>query len=100
MLLKFIGKDGSMGLVYGNTYDVQITSNSHSILVKWDSCKSCPYSSPLSFAKNWTKPGYSPTGHNGVYMIGKEKHCCSDRGIVNSTRIAEAIERTKNYVRK
>ena len=100
MLLKFIGKNGSMGLIYGKTYDVKIISRYHYILVKWDSCKVCPYSSPQSFAENWTKPESSPTGHNGVYAVGKEKNICESSGVVNAKRIAEAVERTKKYVRK
>ena len=52
MKLKFVGKDGSMGLTHGNIYDVQITATHKNIWVFWDS-NGCPYSSPQNLAKNW-----------------------------------------------
>lgn len=56
MYLKFVGKDGSMGLTYGKVYKVKIESDSQYIWVYWGnkwSNKCCPYSSPQSFADNW-----------------------------------------------
>lgn len=60
VLLKFIGKNGSMGLVYGKQYKVSVVSNGGYIWVKWYDklllqTVSCPYSSPQSFAANWSK---------------------------------------------
>lgn len=55
MKLKFIGQNGSMGLINGKTYDVKITSKDYYIWVEWGFCKVCPYDSPQSFAKNWSK---------------------------------------------
>lgn len=52
MCLKFIGKNGSMGLVFGRVYDVKIVSDSRYIWVKWGN-KQCPYSSPQALASNW-----------------------------------------------
>lgn len=55
MWLKFIGKDGSMGLRHGKTYSVRVYSSQGYIWADW--CwKACPYSSPQAFAANWTRP--------------------------------------------
>ena len=57
MYLKFIGENGSMGLVNGRVYDVTIKNERGFIMVHVEFCgPSCPYSSPQSFAKNWAKP--------------------------------------------
>ena len=58
MYLKFIGENGSMGLMHGRVYDVEkIASKNGFIIVYVGFCgPSCPYSSPQSFAANWTKP--------------------------------------------
>ena len=60
MLLRFIGKDGSMGLKHGRNYKVIIgtSSDNKHITVKWQSENGlcvCPYSSPQSFASNWER---------------------------------------------
>lgn len=65
MRLKFIGTDDSMKLRYGEVYDVTIKSSRYFI---WAHVKkieksdgfynviecTCPYSSPQSFANNWS----------------------------------------------
>lgn len=64
MFLRFIGANGSMGLTYGEVYEVRIKTKNDYIWViipmfqfrdkvfgKWE----CPYSSPQSFAANWEK---------------------------------------------
>ncbi len=57
MYLKFTGENGSMGLVHGRVYDVTITNENGFIMVYVEFCgPSCPYSSPQSFAANWSKP--------------------------------------------
>ena len=57
MYLKFTGKNGSMGLVHGRVYDVTIKNERGFIMVHVEFCGPyCPYSSPQSFAENWTKP--------------------------------------------
>ena len=57
MKLRFIGIDGSMGLKHGETYKVCLSSNADYIVVFFyfenGDYDCCPYSSPLSFAKNW-----------------------------------------------
>lgn len=53
--LKFIGKDGSMGLKHGTVYKVYIYTKCGKIIVSWDPNHSCPYSSPQALAENWTK---------------------------------------------
>lgn len=65
MILKFIGADGSMGLRNGKLYDVTIKTKPgstniwvvienfeirHNVFRRWV----CPYSSPQSFARNWS----------------------------------------------
>lgn len=56
MYLKFIGKDGSMGLRYGQVYKIYITSSGDLIWTMFEYGEMCPYSSPQSFAANWAKP--------------------------------------------
>lgn len=63
MLLRFIGKDGSMGLRHGRVYDVAIKAVMGSygfIEVGWKTrgwrTEWCPYSSPAALAKNWESP--------------------------------------------
>lgn len=55
MKLKFIGKDGSMGLRHGNVYNVTIFTDNGYILVRLGPHRYCPYSSPQALAANWTK---------------------------------------------
>ena len=52
MKLRFIGKDGSMGLKQGKAYSVAIKNSTSYIYVIWDG-GSCPYSSPQALSKNW-----------------------------------------------
>ena len=62
MYLRFIGANGSMGLIHGKIYDVNVKTKNNYIWVtipgfelrdrvfgKWE----CPYSSPQSFSANW-----------------------------------------------
>lgn len=58
MYLKFVGKDGSMGLKHGKFYNTKIFSKDNFIYVQWLDYKGtscCPYESPQSFAANWSK---------------------------------------------
>ena len=60
MILRFIGKDNSMGLKHGKKYKVWIDTSLDGmyICVHWQGEKKpqfCPYSSPQSFAANWEK---------------------------------------------
>ena len=55
MYLKFIGQDGSMGLKQNTAYNVNVYSRNGYIWVEWGYHKICPYESPETFAKNWTK---------------------------------------------
>lgn len=59
MEAKFIGLDGSMGLVNGRTYDIDIHTRDNMIYVAWlDGFNAysrtwCPYSSIESLYANW-----------------------------------------------
>lgn len=59
MYMKFIGKDGSMGLKHGRFYNTKNFSKNGLIFVQWvnnfHGIKCCPYKSPQSFAANWSK---------------------------------------------
>lgn len=55
MRLKFIGKDGSMGLKHGNVYEISIFTHNGKIIVRLGPHRYCPYSSPQALAANWTK---------------------------------------------
>lgn len=49
----FTGKDGSMGLRRGSTYNVKIYSYEGYIYVDWGGKTPCPYSSIRALSKNW-----------------------------------------------
>ena len=58
MLLRYIGVNGSMGLVHGRSYIVKLFSKDRRIWLEiWiddkKSKKLCPYDSPQSLARNW-----------------------------------------------
>lgn len=58
MQLRYIGINGSMGLVHGQSYIVRIFSKDRRIWVEiWfiekKYKKLCPYDSPQSLARNW-----------------------------------------------
>lgn len=61
MKLKYIGKDGSMGLIKDRIYDCRITSNySGCVWIVWQDPNdgrehSCPYGSLQAVADNWSE---------------------------------------------
>lgn len=61
MKLKFIGKDGSMGLENGKTYTVDITTTKDYVWVSatqgiFKPIITCPYSCMKLLARNWELP--------------------------------------------
>lgn len=62
MYLRFLGKNGSLGLIHGAIYDVNITSSEGHINVYWGhqgrKYNRCIYASPQSFAANWERAPY------------------------------------------
>ena len=56
MRLRFIGTNGSMGLVHGKVYDVNVFTKLNYMLATWSPDIIYSYDSPQSFAENWTKP--------------------------------------------
>ena len=53
MYLKYIGKNGSMGLVNKRVYKVNIFSEDPYIWVQWEPRKACPYVTLKSLLENW-----------------------------------------------
>jgi hypothetical protein len=57
MKLKFIGKDGSLGLQHGKTYNVTLKTLGGLVIATiktgWISDTLCPYGSMKAFAANW-----------------------------------------------
>lgn len=64
LTLRFIGSDGSMGLIHGRTYRVQLSIRDGYFWVRWHpgdrvyilshgEPKECPYRSLNTFAQNW-----------------------------------------------
>lgn len=56
--MRFIGKNGSMGLKAGKVYKTKIFTKGSFIFVQWSndfSTGCCPYSSPQSLALNWER---------------------------------------------
>lgn len=61
MNLKYIGQHGSMGLCYGQVYEVSIYTDDAIIVQVFDQptaklIATIPYSSPQVLAANWEKP--------------------------------------------
>lgn len=58
MRLKFIGADGSLGLMHGEYYNASLDTSYHmliaSIKTGWISDTICPYETLQAFAKNWS----------------------------------------------
>lgn len=52
MKARFIGADGSMGLVYGRVYNIQIWFDRDCIYVGWGK-RFCPYSNLQKLQENW-----------------------------------------------
>lgn len=58
MRLKFIGKDGSLGLTHGEYYKVSLYTANRMLVAYihtgflFDTC--CPYETLNAFAKNWS----------------------------------------------
>ena len=55
MKLKYIGKDSHKGFKNGEVYDVRLTSNTIWIWVHTDVGLYRHYSSPQTFAEEWTR---------------------------------------------
>lgn len=51
--MKFIGQNGSLGLRYGQVYDVKIDVTENMVWVEWGNNR-CPYSSIANFLSNWS----------------------------------------------
>lgn len=51
--LKYIGEDGSLGLIRNNIYYVDIFVRYGKIVVKWGDNSFCPYDSLQSLCRNW-----------------------------------------------
>lgn len=51
-ILRFKGKDGSMGLVKGEIYKVKVYMFGNYLYVDWTFSK-CPYSSVSKMLENW-----------------------------------------------
>ena len=58
MKLKFIGADGSLGLIHGEYYNVSLDIQYHMLIARiktgWISDTFCPYETLQAFAKNWS----------------------------------------------
>lgn len=64
MLLKFIGKNGSMGLRNGCVYDCYISTRGNHIYVTWNTglgcvTMDCPYESISALNENWENYSYT-----------------------------------------
>lgn len=55
MNLRFVGKNGSMGLTFGKVYNVQINTVEKCICVHWQS-GFCPYTNLKKLNENWKDP--------------------------------------------
>ncbi len=53
--MKFIGRNGSMGLITGRIYRVVIYTNGRYIYARWGDgpCDVCPYETITSLNNNW-----------------------------------------------
>lgn len=72
MNLRFVGKNGSMGLTHGKVYSVQIKTIGKHIYVHWRS-DFCPYDSLKKLNENWKDPEddiYDSENSQGVSLNG------------------------------
>lgn len=53
MLYKFIGRNGSMGFMNGQIYNLKLYQDNKGKIVIESNKGYCPYSSMESFNKNW-----------------------------------------------
>ena len=57
MYLKFIGRDGSMGLRYGSNYKINLYTHGNRLIayihINSILTITCPYDTLIGFAKNW-----------------------------------------------
>lgn len=53
MYYRFIGKDGSLGFVRGNIYDLEVCRDNNGITIYSKPGVRCPYSSLKTFQENW-----------------------------------------------
>lgn len=53
MYYRFIGKDGSMGFINGNIYDLEVFKKGNEILIYAKSGVKCPYQNINKFKENW-----------------------------------------------
>ena len=57
MYLKFIGRDGSMGLRHGNKYKVNLYTHGAGLIahirINMFLNVTCPYDTLIGFSKNW-----------------------------------------------
>ena len=56
-IMRFIGENGSMGLLTDSLYRVELKIKHNMIWVKWGD-KACPYSNFEKFFENWEMTRY------------------------------------------
>lgn len=56
MLATFIGRDGSLGLKYGQNYEIKAIKGKSPINIVIDNKIGCPYSTIEAFFANWKVP--------------------------------------------
>ena len=103
MLLRFIGKNGSMGLITGQGYECQISTRGNYIYVSWHTgmmTMDCLYESIKALSENWEaysvasvkddvtfsdiyNTGFSAGAHFTFFMLrNKIKACMTEEDIV------------------
>lgn len=58
--MRYVGKNGSMGLVTGRTYQVVIYTNGTNICARWgdNPGNTCPYETLKTLTDNWVSDVY------------------------------------------
>lgn len=106
MDMTFIGKDGSMGLRYGERYSVTVFYAEGFYWLSWNTAESrvviCPYTSLKTLLDNWqTKPVTAPTQKNPYRTIAKHlyrahrKYEGSKTLLILADDITEAISKAQ-----
>lgn len=93
MYYRFIGKDGSLGFVTGNIYDLEVCRDNNGITIYSKPGVRCPYSSWKTFQKNWESVE--------VIKVNNEKSTESKRdeyGVSDENLYYEGCISSKEYI--
>ena len=109
---KFIGRNGSMGLITNNTYKIcynSVSGRIRAIIYDGDDTKYCPYNSLNAFRQNWVKvesdytPKYILVNGNGLVFIESKsdyEFSCSSVSDKNLYKYGMSLKEAQDIIAK